>query len=119
MGSTRHNHCDGTLDETILLGDACGGFAERLGMETDLGFRIQYCTGSITHMLDLVAAGLGLALISERLAVPAPLVARMLDQPRLTRVIELAVVAGRPHGPAVAGFFNLCRAYRKQAVSFP
>ncbi|OYV63308.1 MAG: LysR family transcriptional regulator, partial [Acidiphilium sp. 21-62-4] len=64
LTACKHLTASDLLDETILLGDSCGGFAERLGIETNLSFRIQYCTGSITQMLDLVGAGLGLALIS-------------------------------------------------------
>ncbi len=104
------------LDETILLGERCGGFAERLGAETGLGFRIQRYGGSITQMFDLIAAGLGVALISERQAAPAGLAIRRLDPPELARMVELAVVAGRPHGPAVSGFVKLCRAQSARAA---
>ena len=61
------------LDKTILLGEYRGGFAERLGIDTGLEFRIQHYSGSASQMCDLITAGLGLALIPARLAVPAPI----------------------------------------------
>lgn len=100
------------LGETLLIGERCGGFAARLGPDSGLQFRLRRCGGSWTHLLDLVAAGLGVAILSERLAIPPPLGICRLGEPELTRRIELAAVAGRPQGPAVAGFIKLCRTHR-------
>ncbi|MCF3948160.1 LysR family transcriptional regulator [Acidiphilium sp. AL] len=103
------------LGETLLLGERCGGFAGRIGPESGLQFRLRRCGGSWAHLLDLVGAGLGVAILSERLAIPAPLIACRLGEPDMTRGIELAAVAGRPQGPAVSGFIKLCRARRGKA----
>lgn len=95
--------------ETLLAGTRCGGFAQALaaGMA---GVMIRDCGGGWPQLLDLVAAGLGLALLPEGLALPAGLAARPLERPALARRVMLAAVAGRPQGPAVANFVKLCRA---------
>ncbi|HEX7390430.1 MAG TPA: LysR family transcriptional regulator [Acidiphilium sp.] len=100
------------IDETLLLGERCGGFAGRIGPESGLQFRLRHCGGSWAHLLDLVGAGLGVAILSERLAIPRTLTVCPLGTPELTRRIELAAVAGRPQGAAVSGFIKLCRARR-------
>ncbi len=96
--------------ETILIGDQCGGFGGRFA-EVSGGTTRQFrCGGNAAHLLDLVGAGLGVAIISERLSVPDALIRCRLGQPVLERAVQLASVAGRPHGAAVAGFIKLCRA---------
>ncbi|MHB1304088.1 MAG: LysR family transcriptional regulator [Acidiphilium sp.] len=96
--------------ETILVADRCGGFGARLAALPDAGVRVQRCGGSWVQLCDLVSAGLGIAVLSDRLAVPGTLDRCPLDEPALARPIALAAVAGRPHPPAVAGFMKLCRA---------
>ena len=98
--------------EVLLHGERCGGFAQALYAACDGAFRLRRCDGGTGHMLDLVAAGLGIALLSERMAVPSPLVTCRLAEPPLSREVRLAAIAGRPQGPAVAGFIKLCRAGR-------
>jgi DNA-binding transcriptional LysR family regulator len=99
--------------EVLLHGERCGGFVQMLTPEEgDGGIRTRRCDGGTAHILDLVAAGLGIALLSERMAVPVPLVARPLVEPPIRREVRLTAVAGRPHGAALAGFIKLCRAGR-------
>jgi len=97
-------------DETILHSEYCGGFATRLAATCPL--RLQRCHGATAQMLDLVAAGIGIALLSDRLRIPPPLAARPFTDPDLSRAILLAVVAGRPLNPAAGNFLKLCRARR-------
>jgi DNA-binding transcriptional LysR family regulator len=96
--------------ETILVGAFCGGFAQRLAQTTGGSYRLQRCHGATTQLLDLVSAGLGIALLSDRLRFAPPLATRRFTEPDLTRRIMLTVVAGRPLNPAAASFVKLCRA---------
>ncbi|WP_174503030.1 LysR family transcriptional regulator [Acidiphilium sp. C61] len=96
--------------EVLLHGERCGGFVQALRAACDGTFRVRRCDGGIGNMLDLVSAGLGIAILSERMAVPSPLVTCRLAKPPLNREVRLAAIAGRPQGPAVAGFIKLCRA---------
>jgi DNA-binding transcriptional LysR family regulator len=98
------------LDETFLVGESCGGFAAQLLGITGFSLRLQTCNGAASQMLDLVAAGLGVALLSDRLRIGAPLARRRFTEPELPRRIFLTSVAGRPLNPAAASFIKLCRA---------
>ena len=98
------------LEETILVGDRCGGFAQNLVGITGFSLRLQRCNGTAAQMLDLVGAGLGIALLSDRLQVPPQLQTRRFTDPDLSRRILLTAVAGRPLNPAAASFIKLCRA---------
>jgi DNA-binding transcriptional LysR family regulator len=98
------------LEETILVGDACGGFAQSLARISGFSLRLQRCNGAVAQLLDLVGAGLGIALLSGRLGIAPPLVARRFTDPELSRRILLTAVAGRPLNPAAASFVKLCRA---------
>jgi DNA-binding transcriptional LysR family regulator len=102
---------DDILGETILVGDFCGGFAERLAAG-GFSLRVQKCNGGVSQILDLVAAGLGVALLSDRLRLAPPLASRPFVEPELPRNVLLTVVAGRPLNPAAASFVKLCRAAR-------
>jgi DNA-binding transcriptional LysR family regulator len=99
------------LDQTVLVGDFCGGFAGRLAAG-GFSLRVQKCTGGVSQILDLVAAGLGVALLSDRLRLAPPLASRPFVEPELPRNVLLTVVAGRPLNPAAASFVKLCRAAR-------
>ncbi|WP_297488859.1 LysR family transcriptional regulator [Acidocella sp.] len=94
------------VSETLLVGDACGGFAQMLAAPP----RLQHCRGSAAQICELVAAGLGLALLSNRISAPPPLTTRPFNEPELTRTIELTTLAGRPLAAAAASFIKLCRA---------
>jgi DNA-binding transcriptional LysR family regulator len=61
-------------------------------------------------MLDLVAAGLGIALLSARLSYAPAVAVRAFGEPALTRPIVLTALAGRPLGAAASSFVRLCRA---------
>jgi DNA-binding transcriptional LysR family regulator len=98
------------MDETILLGERCGDFVDRLLVITSYSLHLQRCHGSTSHILDLIGAGLGIALLSDRLALSPQLGARPFHEPEITRRILLTVVAGRPLNPAAASFVKLCRA---------
>lgn len=100
------------LGETLLQGERCGGFATMLSAPSGTPHRIRRCDGAIAHMLDLVHAGVGIAILSERAGIPAPLITRPIIDPILTRHIHLTTLAGRPQNPAVAGFLKLCRSRR-------
>jgi DNA-binding transcriptional LysR family regulator len=101
--------------ETVLFGERCGGFAHRLRTACGERFVQRPCGGSWIQMLDLVRAGLGLALLPDGLALSAGLVARPLVQPKLERSILLTAVAGRRQSPAVANLIKLCRARAPRA----
>ena len=73
--------------ETFLVAEQCGGFANRLRDTCGEMFRQRSCEGPWSQMLDLVRAGLGLALVPDRLPVSADLVIRPLTEPRLERAI--------------------------------
>ncbi|MGH7058456.1 MAG: LysR family transcriptional regulator [Acetobacteraceae bacterium] len=96
--------------ETLLIGDRCGGFAERLIFTCGEIVTGRRCSGSWPQMLGLVTAGLGLALLPKGLPVGEALAVRPLASPDLMRTIALAVVAGRPRGSTVTNFVRLCRA---------
>jgi DNA-binding transcriptional LysR family regulator len=98
--------------ETILIGDRCGGFGIRLIEETGQEFHQFRCGGAAAHVVELVGAGLGVAILSERINLPDALAKCTLSKPILERPVHLASVAGRPQGPAVSGFIKLCRAQR-------
>jgi LysR family hydrogen peroxide-inducible transcriptional activator len=99
-------------DEAILVSESCGGFGNRLTRIAEVSLRLQNCSGAASQMLDLVGAGLGIALLSDRLRIPPPLATRAFTEPELSRQILLAAVAGRPLNPAAASFVKLCRAMR-------
>jgi DNA-binding transcriptional LysR family regulator len=101
--------------EAVLFGERCGGFAHRLRTACGERFVQRPCGGSWAQMLDLVRAGLGLALLPDGLALSTGLVARPLVEPKLERSILLTVVAGRPQSPAVANLIKLCRARAPRA----
>jgi LysR family transcriptional regulator, hydrogen peroxide-inducible genes activator len=97
-------------DEAILVGELCGGFANRLSKIVPYSLRLQRCNGPTSQMLDLIGAGVGIALLSNRLAFAPPLHVRPIQGPELDRRILLTTVAGRPLNPAAASFVKLCRA---------
>lgn len=101
---------DDLAGETVLIGERCGGFAHRLRGMGEERFTQRPCGGSWVQMLDLVRAGLGLALLPDGLAVGGALATRKLREPQFRRSILLTVVAGRPHNAAVANLVKLCRA---------
>lgn len=96
--------------ETLLIGDACGNFGDRLAQMADTPLRTQRMRATASQMQELVRAGLGLALLSNRAAVSPPLAARAFVEPPLQRQILLTAVAGRPLNEAACGFMRLCRA---------
>ncbi len=108
----RHNQCklEDLEGETLLLGDACGNFGDRLAQIAEMPLRTQRVRATAAQMQELVHAGLGLALLSSRVTVSPPLAARAFVEPALQRQIMLTAVAGRPLNDAAAGFMRLCRA---------
>lgn len=97
------------IDEHILVGELCGGFAHRFATITSYSPRLQRCNGNISQILDLVCVGLGIALVSDRLSFAPPLQTRRFEEPEMTRRVLLAVVAGRPLNPAAVSLVKLCR----------
>ncbi|HQT68377.1 MAG: LysR family transcriptional regulator [Rhodospirillales bacterium 20-60-12] len=110
LGRQSHLTSDDLAGETILLGENCGGFGHRLVNGAERPIQTRRCGGTWQQMLELVTAGLGVALLSTRLTIPASLAAIPLSMPKLTRNILLTSVAGRRPNAAVAGFIKLCRA---------
>jgi len=98
------------MDETVLLGERCGDFVGRLTEITSYSLHLQRCHGSTSQILDLIGAGLGIALLSDRLPLSPHLGTRPFHEPEITRRILLTAVAGRPLNPAAASFVKLCRA---------
>lgn len=96
--------------ETILVGEYCGGFAGRLAETTGIALQLQRCHGAAAQLLDLIAAGLGVALLSDRLRIAPPITTRPFHEPQLRRQVLLTSVAGRPLNAAAASFVKLCRA---------
>jgi len=96
--------------ETLLVSERCGGFALRLVEASAQAFTVRRCGGSWVQMLDLVAAGVGVALLPDALAIGPGLISRPLAEPQLRRSVMLTLVAGRPQGAAVGQFVKLCRA---------
>jgi LysR family hydrogen peroxide-inducible transcriptional activator len=96
-------------DETILVGELCGGFANNLAKITSHSLRLQRCNGATSHIQDLIGAGVGIALLSDRLRIAFPLSVRPFHEPELNRRILLTSVAGRPLSTAGASFINICR----------
>jgi len=97
------------MDETILVGERNGDFAARLADNTPYSFRFQHCDGATSQIMDLIGAGLGIALVSNRLPLLPHLGTRPFHEPEITRRILLTVVAGRPLNPTAAGFVERCR----------
>ena len=108
----RQNDCSAAdlAGETLLVGDSCGGFGKMLADSGVIQPRLQQCRGSAAQICELVAAGLGIALLSNRLPIAAPLTGRAFTEPELMRRIQLTALAGRPLAPAAASFVRLCRA---------
>jgi len=98
------------VEETLLVGNRCGGFAKHLAEKAEFPLRLQRCNGGTSQMLDLVNAGLGVAFLSERLRFAAPLVVRRFSGPDLSRRVMIAAVAGRELSAAATQFIRLCRA---------
>ncbi len=96
--------------ETLLLGDDCGNFGEKLAQLTEAPLHTQRMRANPAQMQELVRAGLGLALLSSRVNISPPLAGRAFVEPMLQRQILLAAVAGRPMNAAAGGFIRLCRA---------
>ncbi len=96
--------------ETLLSSEQCGGFTQRLLTSCGDVFVERSCGGTWVHILDLVRAGLGLALMPGGIPVAGNLLAVPLTKPRLERAVLLTTVAGRPHCPTAANFVKICRA---------
>jgi LysR family hydrogen peroxide-inducible transcriptional activator len=96
-------------DETILVGELCGGFATRLVKSTSYALRLQHCHGATSQIQDLVGAGIGIALLSDRVRIASPLRVRPFHEPEIIRHIVLSSVSGRPLNVAAASFIKLCR----------
>jgi LysR family hydrogen peroxide-inducible transcriptional activator len=96
-------------DETILVGELCGGFANRLVKSTLCALRLQRCNGATSQIQDLIGAGVGIALLSDRLRIASPLRIRPFHEPEITRHIVLSAVSGRPLNVAAASFIKICR----------
>lgn len=100
--------------EMVLHGEGHGDFAAKLDGINGTRYRFLRCDGAFSHLLDLVGAGIGVALLSERIALPTQVIARPITDPILVRSVRLAALAGRPQSIAVSEFIKLCRTRGRQ-----
>ena len=99
--------------ETALTGRLCGNIINRISPlcgAAGANIRLRHRGGYWDHVQHLAAAGLGVALLPQRLPVLPPLISRPLEASALARPVVLAVVSGRPYSPALDGFVKLNRA---------
>lgn len=95
--------------ETILVGEFCSGFADQLVKSSSCSLHLQRCNIDTSQVQDLIGAGVGIALLSDRLSVALPLLVRPFQEPEITRDIVLSWVSGRPLNLAAASFIKICR----------
>lgn len=83
--------------------------ATALAAAKGIELQIQHSGSQEDHLHEMVKASLGIALAGTRQPVPTGLVARPVAA-EAARAVVLAAIAGRQHGPGVAGFLKLVRA---------
>jgi DNA-binding transcriptional LysR family regulator len=103
------------LAEEVLLvrdgeGSDCEAWLERHCHAQGIAPGRRHVIAGEDRLLQMVAAGLGVALSGGRQPVPAGTVARPLAAETAERAVILAAVAGRQQGPGVAAFLKLMRA---------
>ncbi|MBV8402098.1 MAG: LysR family transcriptional regulator [Acetobacteraceae bacterium] len=99
--------------ETALNGRLCGDIINRISPlcgSAGASMRVRHRGGYWDHVQHLAAAGLGVALLPQRLPVLPPLISRPLEARALARPVVLGVVSGRQYSPALDGFVKLNRA---------
>ncbi len=90
--------------------DLLARMLDRLRAELGLPLQAQHRGSSEEEIQQLVLAGMGIALTTERRPRPADLESRPLTEPALTYDVAVAVVAGRPLTRAADALVRLCRA---------
>ena len=90
--------------------DLMARMLDRLRAELGLPLQVQHRGSNEEEIQQLVLAGMGVALTTERRPRPADLETRLLADPALTYEVAVAVVAGRPLTRAADALVRLCRA---------
>jgi LysR family transcriptional regulator, hydrogen peroxide-inducible genes activator len=86
-------------------------FIRELREQQGVAIRYLYASERDDWIQCMVMAGLGFTLIPEYAVTVPGLVTRPLQDPEITRQVELVTVRGRPHSPAVGAFVHECRRY--------
>ena len=112
------------LDAHILVSrtedaDLLARMLDRLRAELRLPLQVQHRGSSEEEVQQLVLAGMGVALTTERRSRPAGLESRLLADPALTYDVAVAAVAGRPLTHAAGALIRLCRARDSNEPSLP
>jgi DNA-binding transcriptional LysR family regulator len=101
-------------DESLILRDGegadCEAWLQRRCAAQGIALQRRHAVAGEDRLVQMVAAGLGVALTGERQPAPAGTVARPLGDDSASRCIMLGAVAGRQQGPAVTAFVKLVRA---------
>lgn len=98
------------IGRTATARATCGNGEEALAAAGQDGLpQPRHRAASGEHATQLVRAGLGVALSTDRAALDPSLVRRRLD-PAVEHDVVLAAVAGRPYARAADGFIKLARA---------
>ena len=97
--------------ETLLARRGCPASArlQELCAEAGIALRMRTAGDCEEHIQHLVAIGLGVALLPERLPVLSPLLTRPLADGSLRRSVVLCAVSGRRYSPAQDIFLRLTR----------
>ena len=97
--------------ETLLARRGCPASARLQGLcaEAGIALRMRTAGDSEEHIQHLVAIGLGVALLPERLPLLSPLLTRPLADGSLRRSVVLCAVSGRRYSPAQDIFLRLTR----------
>ena len=112
-------------DEVLLVRDGegsdCEAWLERQWLAEGIAPGRRHVIAGEDRLLQMVAAGLGIALSGGRQPASAGTVARPLAFDGAERAIMLAAVAGRQQGPGVAAFLKLMRArdWREEGAGRP
>ncbi len=100
------------LEEAVWLGrEECAAHRALVQLCFDTGrrLRVAHWGRQEDHLQHMAAAGLGALLVPEHAPCLANLVFRPIEGNPLGRCIELAVIAGRRHSPALSDFIRIAR----------
>ena len=100
-------------DESYLLRLNCEYTAHIVGLLKERGAqtRIRYRSEREDWIQSMVLAGMGSSFMPEFLPIYPGLPTRVVVEPKVSREVGLATIAGRRFSPAVAAFVRLARAH--------